>query len=97
MKDFLRRLFQKTNRSQVQPAVPQSMLTPLLMGLEQTRPVEYDCEDVYRLMDQYVELLKRGEDPAVLMPLVEHHLKMCGDCREELEALLRMMNSGAAL
>lgn len=44
-------------------------------------------------MDEYVELVRHGEDTSKLMPLVEHHLKMCGDCREEVEALLRMMDS----
>lgn len=72
------------------PGMPQHMLN----AVQQTEEVEYSCDDVYRLMDQYVEMVKRGEDTAKLMPLVEHHLKMCGDCREEAEALLRMLNAG---
>jgi predicted anti-sigma-YlaC factor YlaD len=37
-------------------------------------------------------MVRRGEDTASLMPLVEHHLKMCPDCREEVEALLRILD-----
>jgi hypothetical protein len=92
MKNFFRRLFNK----------PSAKRSPRLTDLQQmalksvqvTEEVEYSCEEVYRLMDQYVEMLKRGEDTTALMPLVERHLKMCGDCREEVEALLRMMDAG---
>lgn len=74
-------------------AMPPGMPQQMLKAVQQTEEAEYSCNDVYRLMDQYVEMVRRGEDTARLMPLVEHHLKMCGDCREEAEALLRMMDS----
>jgi hypothetical protein len=73
--------------------MPPTVVGQMLKAVQQTEEVEYSCDDVYRLMDQYVEMVKRGEDTAKMMPLVEHHLKMCGDCREEAEALLRMMDS----
>lgn len=74
--------------------MPAGMPQQMLKAVQQTEEAEYSCDDVYRLMDQYVEMVKRGEDTSRLMPLVEHHLKMCGDCREEVEALLRMIDSG---
>jgi hypothetical protein len=94
MKNFFRRLFKKTDgKSSPRPmAMPPGMPQQMLKAVQQTKEVEYSCDDVYRLMDQYVEMVKRGEDTARLMPLVEHHLKMCGDCREEAEALLRMLD-----
>ncbi len=86
---FIKRLLGK-------PAEKPSALTPeaapkLAQALEHTSEEEYSCEDVYRLMDQYAEIVTRGEDPAVLMPLVGQHLELCSDCREELDALLRMI------
>ncbi len=30
------------------------------------------------------------------MPLVEHHLEMCGCCREELEALVQILEANPA-
>lgn len=41
-----------------------------------------------------VEAVMRGDDVARLMPLVQHHLDMCPDCREEFEALLRAVQAG---
>jgi hypothetical protein len=104
MKKFFQRLFKKATgksnpdkRDVQQPRhesmpMQQDMPQQLLQVIQQTEEVEYSCDDVYRLMDQYVELVKRGEDTASLMPLVEHHLKMCPDCREEVEALLRVLD-----
>ncbi len=73
--------------------LPPEAAQQMLKAVERTQEVEYSCEDVYRLMDLYVEMVKRGEDPAGLMPLVVRHLEMCADCREEAEALLRMLDS----
>jgi hypothetical protein len=96
MKKFFRRLLNITkDRTRALPggAQQKGLLAPMLNGVHQTLEVEYDCDDVYRLMDQYVELLRRGEDTSTLMPLVAHHLRMCGDCREEVQALVRMMDA----
>ena len=53
---------------------------------------ELSCDEVYALIDQFAEMFRRGEDASHLMPLVEKHLMMCPDCREDYEALLRMMD-----
>lgn len=56
-----------------------------------TEDVELSCDEVYDLLDQFAEAAQRGEDVAALMPLVQRHLDMCPDCREEYEALQRML------
>lgn len=61
--------------------------------IEHTLDVELACDEVLALMDQFAEMVMRGEDAAELMPLVQHHLEMCGDCREEFEALLRILRA----
>jgi hypothetical protein len=71
-------------------------LHKLIQMVENTREVELSCEDVYFILDQYTELVYRGEDTAQLMPLVEHHIEICPDCREEFEALLRILESTPA-
>ena len=63
----------------------------IVHAIEATAESEIACEEVYRLLDEYADLLVRGEDPARVYPQVEHHLKMCLDCREELEALLEAL------
>ena len=52
---------------------------------------DLNCEDVHSLIDQFAECAARGKDPAVLMPLVQRHLAACPGCREEYQALLRMI------
>lgn len=68
----------------------------LIQMVENTQEVEFSCEDVYNILDQYTELVYRGDDSAELMPLVEHHIEICPDCREEFEALLRILEATPA-
>ena len=68
----------------------------LIKMVENTQEVEFSCEDVYQILDQYTELVYRGEDSTQLMPLVEHNIEICPDCREELESLLRILESSPA-
>jgi hypothetical protein len=70
-------------------------LKNLLQMIENTQEIELACDDVYLLLDQYAEAVARGEDAKQLMPLVEHHIKICQDCREEFEALLRIIEASA--
>ena len=72
------------------------MLQNLLGAVENTQEIEYDCEEVFQLLDQYAEMVERGEDAAAMMTLVEHHLKMCLGCREEYEALMRILEASTA-
>jgi hypothetical protein len=59
----------------------------ILLALIMTQEEEIDCEECYIHMDKFAEMLIAGEDPEKVMPLVKHHLELCGDCREEFEAL----------
>ena len=68
----------------------------LIQMVENTQEVEFSCEDVYNILDQYTELVYRREDSAELMPLVEHHIEICPDCREEFETLLRILEASPA-
>lgn len=59
----------------------------ILLSLTITYEEEIDCEECYQHMDQFADMLREGEDPAKVLPLVKHHLDLCGDCNEEFEAL----------
>ena len=65
----------------------------LLKMIANTKEVEFSCDDVYHLLDQYSEAVVQGKNAEELMPLVEHHIDMCPDCREEFEALLRVLQA----
>jgi len=64
--------------------------------LESTQEVEFDCEQVYQLLDQFAEAVQRGEDGAAWVPLIRAHLERCGDCRQEFEALQRVLQGAWA-
>jgi hypothetical protein len=68
----------------------------LARDLESTEAVELDCGEVFRLMDQFAEAVRRGEDVADWLPLVRAHLDRCADCRQEFEALMRVLEGAAA-
>ena len=68
----------------------------LIQMLEKTQEIEFSCDDVYNILDQYTELVYNGENTEELMPLVEHHIEICPDCREEFEALLRILQASPA-
>jgi translation initiation factor 2B subunit (eIF-2B alpha/beta/delta family) len=93
IKDLLKRLGSSKEENAMQmPADVQK----LIEMVKNTREVEFSCEDVYNILDQYTELVNRGDDSAELMPLVEHHIEICPDCREEFEALLRILEATPA-
>jgi hypothetical protein len=82
---FLRFLFVRRTRRAVQEI---ERLKRMIHMVEATAEIEIACQQAYQLLDQYAELLLRGEDPALLFPQVKQHVEMCMDCQEELTALL---------
>lgn len=86
--------FRRGARRPVSPPSPAEKLAMLARMAGQTADEEVGCDEVYELLDQYADLVARGEDPSVLLPTVHHHLMLCRDCKEELEALLRILTGG---
>ena len=76
---------------QVEPA-----LVRLFQILESTREDEISCEEVFELLDQYVELAAHHEDAAEILPFVKDHLDRCHNCREEYEALARIIAASSS-
>lgn len=70
---------------------PDAMMLKMLQSLAMTEEHEISCDEVYAVLDQFVEAVRRGENPLIFMPLVRQHLETCPDCREEYETLLRML------
>lgn len=66
-------------------------LKALAEMVAKTGGAECGCDDVYELIDQYAESVLQGQDPALLMPQVKHHLDVCRGCCEEYEMLLQIM------
>jgi hypothetical protein len=68
----------------------------MLKVIEQTREDELSCDQVEALICEFSEIVHDGGEAASLMPLLQHHLGICPDCREEFEALLRVLAQSAA-
>ena len=68
--------------------LPDEVVQRFLRILESVRIEEMPCSEVFSRLDEYVEKEFRGEEAALLMPLLREHLDMCPDCCEEYEALL---------
>ena len=63
----------------------------LLRILSLTQERELTCQETQELMDHYVELELAGENPQAIMPEVAQHLRICPECREEHDALLKIL------
>lgn len=71
------------------------MMQKVLTMLSNTQDVEMTCDEVFAVLDQFAELAARGEDVAQLMPLIQQHLDMCEDCREEYKVLKSIVHGTA--
>ncbi|MDR3575782.1 MAG: hypothetical protein P4L50_18125 [Anaerolineaceae bacterium] len=76
--------------------IDKEKLQQMLKVIESTRADELSCDEVETLLCQFSEIVYEGGDAAGLMPLLEHHLSLCPDCREEYEALMRVLGQSSA-
>ena len=63
----------------------------MLKALAVSEEEGISCEDVFAVLDEFVEAVQRGENVLLFMPLVRKHLDVCPSCREEYEALLETL------
>lgn len=66
----------------------------LAQATVETRPDEIDCEEWLSLVAAYIEAQGAGAPLGPDMAAVEQHVKVCPDCRAELEALMRATEIG---
>lgn len=65
-------------------------LNALLRLVEVTEDAEIDCDEFLSRVSAYLErLLADDGATAEAFPEVVQHLKICPECREEFEAMLR--------
>jgi predicted anti-sigma-YlaC factor YlaD len=58
-----------------------------------TQPEELSCDEVFKLLDEFAEAVLAGKAATGLMAMIEQHLQVCPDCRQEYETLLAMMKT----
>jgi predicted anti-sigma-YlaC factor YlaD len=65
-----------------------------LESILRTREHELTCEEVARLLDRYVDQRLAGAvDDSPEMRLVEEHHKICPECQEEYEGIVRALRN----
>jgi hypothetical protein len=60
----------------------------LVHGLLETHDQELTCGECFEQLDRFAELELAGKRPGQVLPLIEAHLSLCRDCREEYALLL---------
>lgn len=94
MKNLLRRILSTLGlRNRMPLSLANSEMAALASQIASTQQVEFDCEDTYRLLDQFAEAVWRGEQTEPWIPLIRAHLERCQDCRAEFEALLEILET----
>lgn len=68
-------------------------LATMTAQIASTKQVEFDCDETYRLLDQFAEAVRRGELTEPWIPLIQAHLDRCQDCQAEFEALLEILET----
>jgi len=65
----------------------------LIREIAEVREEEIGCDECFEQVDRFIEMELSGLDAARAMPLVQEHLEICGECREEYEALLTALRA----
>ncbi len=65
----------------------------LIREIAEVREEEIGCDECFEQVDRFIEMKLSGLDAARAMPLVQEHLEICGECREEYEALLTALRA----
>lgn len=73
--------------------ITKDFIKKLLNAAINSRPDEIGCDDCFEKLHDFAEMKLKGKSPEEAMPLVQDHLKRCGDCREEYEALLEALKN----
>ena len=68
-------------------------LKMILQSIVMLEDEEMGCDSCYQEVDRFIEMHLEGKDPAEAMPIVQHHLEICRDCKEEYEALMAALKA----
>ncbi len=53
------------------------------------------CDDCWDRVDEFAELVLAGKDAGEALPMVEEHIRKCGECAAEFNALLDALRATA--
>lgn len=83
--------------TQTQPTKKRSCGPDDVAGLMRTilsaEDEDITCDECYEHIDQYVDMLRAGEDAATVLPKVKTHLEQCRCCESELRAFIAILEA----
>ena len=68
---------------------------PALERFLQTDPRDVGCAEAMEMLHVYVDLVAAGDPAAQRYPGIAAHLRACGPCSEDFEALLAAVRDAA--
>lgn len=74
----------------------QDQLRELLRTLRLTAPKELACDECLKRLAEFAENELEGKSFPQGLLAIEQHLTLCGECREEYEALLKALQADSA-
>ncbi|MDX6766564.1 MAG: hypothetical protein SFU85_07220 [Candidatus Methylacidiphilales bacterium] len=60
-----------------------------------TRELEFNCSECRHHIGEFAEKQLAGQPTGEALEKVRHHLTLCPECREELEALEKILRADA--
>lgn len=58
-----------------------------------TKAVDITCDECFEYIDEYVDMLRAGQDPSDVLPQVKGHLEQCRCCEMEFQALISILEA----
>ena len=74
-------------------ALSRGQIKELIRTLSLTRAEEPTCDECLKKLGEFAENELEGKSVPESLRAIEHHLALCGECREEYEALLAALKA----
>ena len=73
-------------------SLSREQIDALLGMLSLTRQDELSCDECVKQLAEFAENHINKKSVPEWLAAIEHHLELCGECREEFEALLKALD-----
>lgn len=70
------------------PPLSSELLAKLVEAVSESQPDSLDCDECFKHFAEFAEAQLAELDTPQALRAVENHLRQCGCCREEYQALL---------
>jgi hypothetical protein len=91
--DAFKRRMRKAIAPRARTGIDPDLLKMLARGIMTTRPDEIGCDECFKQVGHFIDMVLDGNNAPAAMPLLQDHLDRCKDCREEYETLLAVLRA----